>query len=436
MRYLGFLVNESGLQIDPDKIEPILNYPVPRNLKEVRRFLGMAGWYRRFIPNYATVVSPLTCLQKKKQRWMWREEQQQAFEQVRRCLSETPVLACPNFEIPFVLQTDASNTGLGAVLSQVVEGNECVISHVSRTLSEAECHYSTTEKECLAVLWAIQKFRAYLESYHFTVVTDHGSLRWLHNLRNPTGRLARWALSLLEYDFEIIHRRGSSHLVPDALSRMFEPLALESINLANELAPTWYVRRYLAVTNVPEKFTTWRIQGEKLYHYHPKPLLEGVVEDLDAWKLVPNDGERRVVLREAHDDPQSAHLGVQKTYMRVATRYFWPGCYRDVLNYVKSCVICQTCKVEQQLPAGMMGHRIVEEPWVVVAADIMGPLPRSRSGFQYVLVLQDLFTKWVECIPLRSATGGKIEASFREFIINRWGTPQVLLTDNGTEFVN
>ena len=127
VRYLGFLVNESGLQTDPDKIEPILNYPVPRNLKEIRRFLGMAGWCRRFIPKYATAVSPLTCLQKKKQRWIWREEQQQAFEQVRRCLSQTPVLACPNFKIPFVLQTDASNTGLGAVLSQVDERNECVI---------------------------------------------------------------------------------------------------------------------------------------------------------------------------------------------------------------------------------------------------------------------------------------------------------------------
>ena len=142
--------------------------------------------------------------------------------------------------------------------------------------------------------------------------------------------------------------------------------SLESINLAGNLTPTWYVRIYLVITNFPEKLSTWKIQDGKLYHYHPNLLLEDVVEDLNAWKLVPSDEERRVVLLEVHDDPQSAHLGVQKTYMRIATRYFWPGCYRDVLNYVKSCVTCQTCKVGQQLPAGMMGHRIVEEPWVVV----------------------------------------------------------------------
>ena len=112
---------------------------------------------------------------------------------IKRCLSEAPVLACPNFEIPFVLQTDASNTGLGAVLTQDVEGKESVISYASRTLSEAECKYSTTEKECLAIVWAIQKYRPYLEGYKFTVITDHSSLRWLHNLKNPSGRLARWS---------------------------------------------------------------------------------------------------------------------------------------------------------------------------------------------------------------------------------------------------
>ena len=122
--------------------------------------------------------------------------------------------------------------------------------------------------------------------------------------------------------------------------------------------------------------------------------------------------------------------------MRVSLRYYWPGYFRGVNKYVRSCTICQTCKVEQLSPAGLMGHHVVEEPWIVVAADIMGPLPRSRLGFQYILVIQDLFTKWVEIVPLRLATGKKIESAFRERILNRWGSPKVLLTDNGTEFVN
>ena len=122
--------------------------------------------------------------------------------------------------------------------------------------------------------------------------------------------------------------------------------------------------------------------------------------------------------------------------MRVSIKYYWPGYYRDVNKYVRSCVTCQTCKVEQLGPGGLMGHRVVEEPWLVIAADIMGPMPRSKSGFQYILVVQDLFTKWIDVIPLRAVTGKKIGSALRECVLNRWGAPKLLLTDNGTEFVN
>ena len=143
-----------------------------------------------------------------------------------------------------------------------------------------------------------------------------------------------------------------------------------------------------------------------------------------------------LILSEAHDVPQADHLGIEKTYKRIAIDYFWPGCFQDIVNYIKKCEICQTCKVDQKAPAGMMGERIVEQPWMIVAADIMGPLPRSKTGYQYVLVIQDLFTKMIECVPLRKATGKKINDAFRDLVINRWGTPQVIHTDNGSEFVN
>ena len=145
VHYLGFLVNEEGLQSDPDKIEPVLSYPVPRNVRELRRFFGMASWYRRFIPNFASLASPLTTLLKKKQAWSWREEQVQAFERIKRLLVQAPVLSCPDYKIPFCLHTDASSTGLGAVLTQTVEGVEYVLSYASRSLSDPENRYSTTE---------------------------------------------------------------------------------------------------------------------------------------------------------------------------------------------------------------------------------------------------------------------------------------------------
>ena len=217
---------------------------------------------------------------------------------------------------------------------------------------------------------------------------------------------------------------------------MFESQSLEEIHLVKNSVPSWYDRRFCAFTEFPERFPAWKISEEKLYHYRPNYAVTDFVDDLNGWKLVPKDDERQSILQKAHDDPQSGQLGTQKTSRRVSLSYYWPGYCRDVNKYVRSCTICQTCKVEQLSPAGLMGHRAVEEPWIVVATDIMGPLPRSRLGFQYILVIQDLFTKWVEIAPLRLATGKKIESAFRERIHNRWGSPKVLLTDNGTEFVN
>ncbi|KMQ84279.1 reverse ribonuclease integrase, partial [Lasius niger] len=351
VRYLGFIVQQEGLTVDPEKTRPILEYPAPRNLKQLRRFLGMSSWYRRFIPQFATLSEPLTRLLKKGKRWEWGDDQDRAFDQIRDHLVTAPTLACPDFELPFVLQTDASSVGLGAVLTQTIDEEERVIAFASRALADPEKRYSVTEQECLAVVWAIQKFRPYLEGYRFTVVTDHSSLRWLHNLKNPTGRLARWALELLEYDYEIVHRKGALHHVPDALSRMFEnddteetPIA--AINTAHIIAAVdtvdfenttdeWYRKRSMEVVSNPNKFTQWKVMDGRLYFLRPKKVISEIVEDLDRWKVVIPREYRQEVLRESHDMPQAGHLGTEKTYQRVAVSYFWPNLFRDVTEYVR-----------------------------------------------------------------------------------------------------
>ncbi|GAB1867938.1 RNA-directed DNA polymerase [Camponotus japonicus] len=338
--------------------------------------------------------------------------------------------------------------GLGALLTQTVEDEERVIAFASRALSDPETRYSVTEHECLAVVWAIQKFRPYLEGYRFTVITDHSSLRWLHNLKNPTGRLARWALELLEYDYEVIHRKGALHHVPDALSRMFETdstedtvlaatnsahvtTAIDTVDLTNT-TDEWYRKRYKDVITTPEKYTQWKVIEGRLYFLRPKRVVSEIVEDLDRWKLVIPQEYRKEVLRESHDMPQAGHLGTEKTYQRVAVSYFWPNLFRDVTDYIRQCDLCQRTKVEQASPAGLMGRRIADGPWTAIVADIIG----SKAGFQYLLVIQDLFTKWVECKALRAATGPKITEALEDLVISRWGAPRFLLTDNGTEFVN
>ena len=181
-------------------------------------------------------MEPLHTLLKKGVEWKWNTEQEQALEKIKKLLTTGPILACDNFHHPFQLETDASDTGLGAVLTQNIDNNNHVIAFARRSLNEAERKYSTSEKGCLAVVWAIRKFRPYLEGYTFKVITDHIALKWLHNLKNPTGRLARWALELLEYDYEIIYRKSSINYAPDALSRTGEKLdsVASTLSMAKE----------------------------------------------------------------------------------------------------------------------------------------------------------------------------------------------------------
>src|SRR5699024_1088189 len=178
-------------------------------LRTLRQFLGLVSWYRRYIPCFSKISAPLTRLLRKNQRWKWTAEQEEAFQALKQTLTEAPVLACPDFTQQFVLQTDASDLGLGAVLTQQIDGEERVIHYASRSLTPAEKNYSVTEKGCLALVWGIEKLRPYLEGYHFVIVTDHQSLKWLGSLKSPSGRLARWAMYLQQFDFEIRYRRGT-----------------------------------------------------------------------------------------------------------------------------------------------------------------------------------------------------------------------------------
>ncbi|CAB0044009.1 unnamed protein product [Trichogramma brassicae] len=207
VRYLGYVLDGDGLRVDKDKVAPVMNYPAPTDLKSLRRFLGMLGWYARFIPNDAEMKLPLLKLTKKNAEWIWADEQQQAFEALKKALTEAPVLARPDFARPFIVQCDASAFAIGGVLSQVFDDGEHPIVYVSRVLTSAERNYTTSEKECLALLWTIRKLRPYLEGYKFIAVTDHSALQYLRNLKDPTGRLARWALEMQQWEFEIVHRR-------------------------------------------------------------------------------------------------------------------------------------------------------------------------------------------------------------------------------------
>ena len=219
--YLGFIVSKDGLLPQPDKISAIEHMSTPANKRDIQVFLGMVGYYRRFISDFSKIAQPLFHLLKHEVPFIWSNDCKVSFDLLRKALISAPVLAYPNFELPFVIQTDALLYAVGAVLSQLdSEGIERPVAYCSRSLNRHERNYTVTERECLAVVYALKQFRAYVYGTKFDVVTDHASLRWLHNLKEPEGRLARWALKLQAYDYRILHCPGNKHQNADGLSRL------------------------------------------------------------------------------------------------------------------------------------------------------------------------------------------------------------------------
>ncbi|KAL7726291.1 hypothetical protein ACLKA6_008470 [Drosophila palustris] len=374
--YLGHVISGEGICTDPEKVEAIQNLKASTTCKELRQCLGLASWYRRFVPNFATLVQPMTELLKKGKKWFWGEEQEEALRQLKEKLTTAPVLACPDFSAKFVLQTDASDYGLGAVLTQVVDGQERIIAYASRKLLKAEMNYSATEKECLAIVWSIRKLQCYLEGYRFDVVTDHLALKWLNSIESPTGRVARWALELQQFQFDVHYRRGKLNVVADALSR--HPLDTFQQAVEAALPCKWIESMRARITEEPAKFADYTEENGQLYRNLGHRADD---EDFIPWKLCVPSGHRRRVLQECHDAPTAGHQGVRKTVARLSQRYYWPGMFRDAARYVKRCEVCQKFKCDQRKPAGQMLTRQVSEPMAALCADFAPNIVRlSRDG--------------------------------------------------------
>lgn len=471
VRYLGYELTDKGFKPLNDKVAAINKFPIPNKEDDVRSFLGMAGYYRKYIDNFSTIAQPLSNLLKKDVPFCWTNECENSFKKLKDKLSAAPVLTYPNFKLPFFIETDASQKGIGAVLSQKDEkgGKLKPIAFASRLLKSAENNYSVTEKEALAVVWALRKFRYTVYGYPVTVITDHQPLVSLFTRTLPPGRLGRWALLIQEFGIKIKYKPGCLNYVPDALSRYpieaEETIQEDSTVLlidthgvkAKQPVQAWSLEELKAAQSTDENIIairTYLENGEKgkqpilptgctidqfKVHqdivYHTK---EGTstrtgtqtIRLLVPEKLVPN------LLNLYHNSTIIGHRGIDHTVHRINTLYVVFNLKQKVEEYVTNCVKCIEHRMNPRKPAPISKYEVIPRPFHSMHMDILGPFPVTREGYKYIIVYVDRFSRYTLIDKLKDRTAQSVAASLVNKVITEYSTPSVLISDNALEFTS
>lgn len=338
--YLGHVVTAQGVTVDEEKVRAIMDWKQPENLKELRGFLGLTGYYRKFVKHYANIAQPLT-EQLKKEAFGWSEMATRAFEALKHAMTNPPVLVLPDFDKQFVLETDASGFGLGAVLMQ----EERPVAFFSKILGSKARLKSIYEKELMAICLAVQKWRHYLLGRHFIVKTDQQSLRFIMQQREIGADYQKWITKLLGFSFEVQFKPGVSNRVADGLSRK-NAGEIELGSLLTVAAVDWSklneeVRADTLLQQIREDLLT----GAKDYSHFT--LQEGQLLYKGRF-VVPRKSEFiPKILQLYHDSPLGGHSGDVKTYLRIAAEWFWVGMRKNVAFHVRHCEVCQRQKSSQ-----------------------------------------------------------------------------------------
>lgn len=441
--FLGFEIDKFGIRPGVQKTQAVSKFPIPRNQSDVRRFLGLAGFFRRFVKDFALLARPLTNLLKKDTAWQWSESQQSAFENLKKLLIERPLLAIYNHSAETQLHTDASKFGLGGILMQRTGSDPWrPVSYYSRQTSPDEQKLHSFELETLAVICALNKFRTYLLGIKFTIVSDCNALRSTFTKRDLIPRISRWWIQFLEYDCNIEYRPGEKMAHVDALSRgaiVEDQEPVHVLDILNVKVDDWIstvqsadeeVRRIKEIIEDPE---TAKIAAIHKEYQVKNGRVYRIIEDGVLRWLVPK-GVRWQVLKTNHDD--IGHFGFEKTLQRVKSLFWFPKMRKFVRKYVSACLECAHHKVPSGAKEGML-HPIpkIDVPLHTLHADHLGPFPRSRHGNMYILVIVDSFTKYVYLAAVRST---KSKASIKVFknFFSLFGSPSRLITDRGTSFTS
>ncbi|MEL6462700.1 MAG: RNase H-like domain-containing protein, partial [Cyanobacteria bacterium J06621_15] len=442
--FLGHELSECGVRVTEDKVEAIQKFKQPKNLKNLRSFLGLSGFYRRYIKDYARIAAPLTDLLKKDVKFEWKNEQESAFRKLKSALTTAPVLAFPDFSKQFYLVTDASKRGIGSALMQKTDDNKFkVIAYHSRKLNKAEQNYNITEQECLAVIDSLKHFRFIIFGYKITVMSDHSAIKDIFKNPNHSGRRARWFLTTMDYDIEFSFIPGKQNVVADCLSRyetdneQIHAVQEETnISIDHDMIKT-HQDLDENLREVRNKVLAGNSEQDVLHSYHIKDLriIDGILvnipDDSKILRIVIPKSLVHKILTICHE--KYGHPGRDETLRQVKAKYIWKGMHKDVKEHIENCHKCAQCRGNiKKAPINL--YPVPNAPFDKVTVDLL-KLNTSVRGNNYILACNDILTRFVELYPQKTKTAKETAENIYRFI-NRYGSPSSIMSDNGLEFNN
>ncbi|GJY39717.1 putative nucleotidyltransferase, ribonuclease H [Tanacetum coccineum] len=452
--FLGHIVSSEGITMDPAKVEAITKWPRPTSVTEVRSFLGLAGYYRRFVDGFSRLALPLTKLMRKGEKFVWNDEREKSFEELKQRLVSAPILTLPSGSGGFQIYSDASKKGLGCVLMQ----HGKVIAYASRQLKPYEVNYPTHDLELAAVVFALKIWRHYLYGESCDIFTDHKSLKYIFTQRELNMRQRRWLELLKDYDTNIQYHPGKANVVADALSRKSGMIA--GIKVEEEIIRD--LERLdieLCVRGQNGFWASLRVEPNLISQIKAAQKDDGeiwaIIQNLDKqtefhvdsdgilWQgtklCVPEDPAlREVLMTEAHSSPFSIHPGSTKMYHDLKQHFWWSGMKRDVATFVSKCLVCQQVKIEHQRASGLL--QPLEIPvwkWDEISMDFVTGLPRTQRKHDAIWVVVDRLTKTAHFLPIRKDFSiSRLAEMFQQEIVRLHGTPSAIVSDRDPRFTS